>query len=236
MQRISLNRSIILPLALLVWIVVFLCFMLFKQNESFYQINMNIVIATSFYAGVVVMMYVIRNHSMGFAFYSALGLLCLQLSNLYDLLFGLVSKVPPYLTVSDFSTVCTYLFFISALIELKTHNTNKFKMPFLVINIFAAFAVVAVGYAVIINNVAMMPMAYFSLDLICIIISCTMIMDKTARLFSSMVLLITLCDAIMQITDPETFVSLLAFALLPICYVLLAHSITHYKAGEPHVG
>jgi hypothetical protein len=224
-------KSLALPVLLLIWSAVVLFFIFVKQNKSFLQINGYVAIASAFYAGLTTMLYAIRKHEMGFVLYNALGLSCLQLGSLYSMVLGALSKQTQRVSIADFCTVCAYLFIISAIIDLKTRISDKFKIPFPAVNLFAALAVASAGYAVILNDSHFMLASYSLLDVILVVMVSTLMLRKDTRFFALMIVLISVIDIFMMMDKTDTF-NLVLFSMLPILYVMLGLSITTLKAGE----
>lgn len=84
-------------------------------DDMLIKINIYVADAVALWAAALLMTHVIREHNGRELLYTALGMCCLVLGNLYFLLLDAVSFAYDVIAVGYFAKVCCYLFFIAVL-------------------------------------------------------------------------------------------------------------------------
>lgn len=225
-------KTNILPILASMWAIVFIVLMYLKTSTLLDTVNSYIFICTSIFVAVLTISKSIKTGSH-ILLYGALGFSCLALGNAYFTLLNFVDKIPDGISVGNFSIMCSYLFFLSVLMGLKSDQKNKLKLFFTVVIIVSVIATIACAVAVVTNIVLIMLISIRLLDSLCIIVSATLVSNKSARFFALMMLITASLDFIATLVSYNLIVIFIS-AMSPLLYLLLAKALITLKAGEKH--
>lgn len=221
----AIKENILAIIAILYALVIFIVISYLK-NKLTMTIHLYLTAFVSFWALCRVIRFVINEHDSGIRLYIALGISCLALGNLYFMLLDIVSVEPDVLSVGLFAKVCCYLFFISALTGLNVKK--KSKRSVVVINIVSVISTIICAYAVIANDILVINISVLLLDVLCLILACSLMHNKRNIFFSVMMIVIVAFDFLSMVVILSTYLSLLS----PALYILLSQAVITMKAGE----
>lgn len=228
-------RSNVLLIVSIFYAISVTAVMSLTKNDSIMKFNSVFTVLVSFAVTCQVLNFVIKIHDKGIRLYTALGICCLALGNLYFILLNIVSISPDILSVGTFAKVCCYLFFISALTSLKKITlTNKIyaiknnTISNIAINTISVISTIACAFSVISNNLIVVNLAVVLLDLLCIILAVGLIKENRTRFFAIMMLVISSFDIFHLITFLAVFID----SLSPALYVFLAKSLMTLEEKE----
>jgi hypothetical protein len=123
--------------------------------------------AVSLWAAIFLMTRAMRDHNKTYILYTALGMCCLVLGDLYFVLLDIVSFSYDEISVGLFAKVCCYLFFIAVLSAQK-----PFKLKRVAAVDIGSFAIAATcAYAVIANSYLVINLSVFLLNLLCAVLA-----------------------------------------------------------------
>jgi len=168
-------------------------------------------------------------HNLGTGFYTSLGMCCLAMGNLYFLLLAVVSYAPDEISVGLFAKICCYLFFIAELTGLNT-NAKRRGFTALAIALASTAATVACALAVILNNAALINLAAILLNVLCFILAVKLFVKKRFRLYAFTITLM----AVKSSLSVFTILSFATDSLSPLLYILMIHSVSSLREGDPY--
>ena len=133
----------------------------------------------------------IREHDGGELLYTALGMCCLVLGNLYFVLLDVISFAYDVIAVGFFAKVCCYLFFIAVLTAQKPFRLKRAAAVDIV-----SFAVAATcAYAVITNSYLVINVSVILLNLLCAVLAWGLLKyPRRVRFFAQVMLFLAVKD------------------------------------------
>lgn len=197
-------------------------------DDMLIKINIYVADAVALWAAALLMTHVIREHNDRELLYTALGMCCLVLGNLYFLLLDAVSFAYDVIAVGYFAKVCCYLFFIAVLTAAK-----QFRLKRAAVVDVASFAVAATcAYAVIANSYLVINVSVILLNLLLVILACGLLKSQSRVRFFARVMLFL---AIKDILSVFSFLSFPTDVLSPLLYLLIVASALRMREEEAYV-
>ena len=232
MKRVLLKLNIPVFITAL-WAVVYFINMLTTKNALIGGVHDYIFVIACFWATAQTLHKAIKTHDIPYITYGALGFCCLALGYFYFLLLNIISSMPDYVSIGNFSSVCCYLFFLSALMGLKETRSPRYKVFYLMANIFSVVAAITGVCAVILNNVTAFNTTIVLLDVLCIAAAASLLISKNKKAaFFAVMMLITAISDIVGGFGFVAVISLLIGAFAPVIYLLLSRSLILIKEGD----
>lgn len=183
-------------------------------SELFYQVNIYVTDVMALLAAAYLLTRAIREHNGGELLYTALGMCCLVLGNLYFVLLDVIAFDYDVIAVGFFAKVCCYLFFIAVLTAQKPFGRKRVTA----VNI-TSFAVAATcAYAVITNSYLVINVSVILLNLLCAVLALGLLKyPRRVRFFAQVMLFL----AVKDILSVFSVLALAADALSPLLYLLI---------------
>ncbi len=204
-----------------IWAVTGAVLMLAFQSTTLDNLANYIFAITAMLVAILTMSRTIQTGNRSTQLYGALGLACLGLGNLYQLVLHLTGLALFYLNVGHFSQMCCYLFFLAALTSLQRQSTTLLRWQNRILNLTAAMATLLSAYAVITNNENAMRLASTLLDTAGLIAAISLLHEQSRNRYGLVMLLLFALDATNKylVWQPSQVV---IFAASPLLYVLMA--------------
>ncbi len=175
-------------------------------------------------------------------FSGALGLGTLAVSQLYFMLQTLIYGDINPVTVSDYSLLCSYFFFLSAVLLLVLPPFKLERIIRIGINIVSAICAVLITVAVLINNRLFLNITFMALLIIGGILSLYLYLQSkkikqlnSAMHFSLAVLILSgleLVNRIVMLINTEGDVSVIIFSLFAPCFIYIAYGFSRLRSEE----
>lgn len=180
-------------------------------------LNVYITDAFALWAAIFLMSRAIREHNTKELLYTALGVCCLTLGNLYFILLDIVSFEYDVISVGLFAKVCCYLFFIAVLSAQKSYRIKRAAAVDI-----GSFAVAATcAYAVITNNYLIINLSVILLNLLCAVLAVGLLnYPRRVRFFAQVMLFL----AVKDILSVFSFLSFPTDTLSPLLYLLIVRA------------
>ena len=175
-------------------------------------------------------------------FTGALGLGMFAVSVIYDFTYTLISGAGDGLNISDFSGVCTYLFFLAAIMLLLL-PPHYLYMPLKIgINVLSAVIILITVYAVMLNKEKLLYMTVIATAFICAALSAYLLHQtkkikllKTAGLFACFIIIFSLADMagnLFSFLNTGGFLSYVFAALHMPVILYISEGLLRLREGE----
>jgi hypothetical protein len=180
----------------IIWAIAFLTLTLLKVSLPLLMINRIAYTVVCFLVTTQILRATLQSNNNDILLSGAMGMSCLALSGLYFLLTVLTSTVQTTLSVGDFSSTCSFLFFIVILIKLKDNSSVRYSKLLNFINFLTILIILFSIYSIVSGTEWIANACEACLDLICISLSVSLLRVKPYRFFVVIMLILGGCDLI----------------------------------------